>query len=633
LTIHQILLKYWGYPSFRPVQEEIIQSVLDGKDTLALLPTGGGKSITFQVPALAKDGICLVISPLIALMKDQVDNLKKRGVKAAAIYSGMHPDEIDIVLNNCRLGEFKLLYVSPERLVTEKMRDAIRRMNISLLAVDEAHCISQWGYDFRPPYLQIAEIRQFLPGIPVLALTATATPEVINDIQDRLGFKEHNLLRRSFERKNLTYYVFKEEDKFRRLEKIIKTVKGCGIVYVRNRKHTREIAEYLTKKRISATYYHAGLDPKERVKRQNEWMTEQKLVIVATNAFGMGIDKPNVRFVVHMDLPDSVEAYFQEAGRAGRDEKTSHAILLYENSDVINARHNLDVTYPELLVIKSIYQALGNYFQLPLGAGRDVCFEFDISDFSDHYKFSSAIVYNALKFLEKEGYLVLSDGIHEPSSIHIKTDKESLYKFQVENESYDAFIKLILRSYSGVFSGFVKIREEELAKRANLPKAKVAELLKKLEKLGVIDYNQQTGKPQIIYSEGLMEASHLTISPENYKLRLKDAGSRLEAVISYAEGTHKCRSQALLAYFGESGSKRCGKCDVCIARNKIELSDLEFETILNQVKPVLLLGSYSLRELVDIPKNIPADKIIRVIQWLADNGKIVLDEEKKYRWK
>jgi ATP-dependent DNA helicase RecQ len=334
-----------------------------------------------------------------------------------------------------------------------------------------------------------------------------------------------------------------------------------------------------------------------------------------------------------MDMPDSVEAYFQEAGRAGRDEKRSYAILLYEASDVINARHNLSVTYPELSVIKSIYQALGNYFQIPVGAGRDVSFDFDISLFSDHYRFSSAIVYNALKILEKEGYLVLSDGIHEPSGIHLKTDKETLYKFQVENEGYDAFIKLILRSYSGVFSGFVKIHEDELALRASLTRAKVIELLKKLDKQGVIDYNQQTGKPQVIYSEGLLDAKHLTISPENYRLRLNDAEHRLDAVINYAESTHKCRSQALLAYFGETTSKRCGKCDVCIARNKIELNDLEFETILQQVKPVLLTGSYSLRELVDIPKNIPADKIIKVIQWLADNGKLIIDEEKKYRWK
>jgi ATP-dependent DNA helicase RecQ len=615
------------------MQEEIIQSVLDGRDTLALLPTGGGKSITFQVPAMAGEGICLVISPLIALMKDQVDNLKKRGIHAAAIYSGMHPDEIDIVLNNCRLGENKLLYVSPERLVTEKMRDAIRRMKINLIAVDEAHCVSQWGYDFRPPYLKISEIREFLPGVPVLALTATATAVVVNDIQEKLNFRQPNVLSKSFERKNLTYYVFKEEDKFRRLEKIIKTVKGCGIVYVRNRKHTKEIADFLAKKRISATFYHAGLDPKERVKRQNEWMSGQKSVIVATNAFGMGIDKPDVRFVIHVDLPDSVEAYFQEAGRAGRDEKRSYAILLYETSDIINARHNLDITFPELPKIRSIYQALGNYLQIPLGAGRDVSFDFDISQFSDRYKFSSAIVYNALKLLEKEGYLVLSDGIHEPSAIHIKADKEALYRFQVENVAYDDFIKLILRSYSGIFSGFVKIHEDELARRANLPKAKVIELLKKLGKVGVLDYVQQTGKPQVIFSEGLVDARDLSISPENYKYRLQEAEQRLDAVINYAESTHKCRSQALLNYFGETDAKRCGKCDVCIERNKIELNDLEFETILEQIKPVLLTGSYTLRELVDIPKNIPADKIIRVIQWLTDNGKIVLNEEKKYRWK
>jgi len=632
LNIHQILLKYWGYSSFRPLQEEIIASVLEGKDTLALLPTGGGKSITFQVPALAMEGLCLVVSPLIALMKDQVDNLYKRGIKAAAIYSGMHQDEIDIILNKCRYGDFKLLYVSPERLNTTKFRDALRRIKVNLLAVDEAHCISQWGYDFRPPYLKIAEIRQFLPGIPILALTATAVPAVIDDIQKNLLFSRKNVFSKSFERKNLTYFVFKEEDKIRRMVKIIKTVKGCGIVYVRNRRHTKEIAEMLNKQGIRATFYHAGLDPKDREKRQNLWMKEEKNVMVSTNAFGMGIDKPNVRFVIHYDLPDSLEAYFQEAGRAGRDEKQSFAVLLYETADIINSRHNLDVTYPEIQKIRDIYNALGNYFRIPVGSGRETSVIFDISGFSEQYNFQSVIVYNALKLLEKEGFLVLSDGLHSPSKLFMKSDKETLYRFQVENTSFDPFIKAILRSYTGIFTEFSVINENELAKRTNLPVFKVVELLKHLEKLQLLDYVPVTDKPSITFSEDRVDARDIFLAKENYKDRIHDAEKRLEAVIHYAESSHRCRSYSLLTYFGECDAKRCGKCDVCIERNKIELNDLEFDTILNSIKPVLKEAHRSISELVATVSSIPEDKVIRAVQWLVDNEKISIDKEKQYFW-
>ena len=632
MNIHQILQKYWGYSSFRPLQEEIITSVLEGRDTLALLPTGGGKSIAFQVPALVKEGLCLVISPLIALMKDQVDNLNKRGIKAAAIYSGMHQDEIDIVLNKCRFGDFKLLYVSPERLSTTKFRDALRRLKICILAVDEAHCISQWGYDFRPPYLRIAEIRQFLPGVPILALTATAVPAVIDDIQKNLLFSKKNVFSKSFERKNLTYFVFKEEDKIRRMVKIIRTVKGCGIIYVRNRRHTKEIAEILNKQGIRATFYHAGLDPKDREKRQNLWMKEEKNVMVATNAFGMGIDKPNVRFVVHYDLPDSLEAYFQEAGRAGRDEKQSFAILLYETADIINARHNLEVSYPEIQKIRDIYNALGNYFRIPVGSGRETSAAFDISAFSEQYNFQSVIVYNALKLLEKEGFIVLSDGLHSPSKLFMKSDKESLYRFQVENTSFDPFIKAILRSYTGIFTEFSVINENELAKRTNLAVHKVIELLKHLEKLQLLDYVPSTDKPSVTFSEDRVDARDIFLAKENYKDRIRDAEKRLDAVISYAESTHHCRSHSLLAYFGESDVKRCGKCDVCIERNKIELNELEFDTIVNSIKPVLKGSHCSIAELVEAVPSTQEDKVVRAVQWLADNDKIGIDKEKKYFW-
>ena len=633
MTINQILLKYWGYSSFKPMQEDIIQSVLDGRDTLALLPTGGGKSITFQIPALFMEGLCLVITPLISLMQDQVESLKKRGIRAAAIHSGMYFAEVETVLNNCRFGDVKLLYVSPERLTIDRIRDALQRMKINLIAVDESHCISQWGYDFRPPYLKIAEIRDFLPKVPVLALTATATPEVISDIQSKLKFRVANVFRKSFDRKNITYFVFKEEDKRKRILTIIKKVKGSGIIYVRNRRQTREIAEHLIKQGISATWYHAGLNSKEREKSQQAWMKETKHVIVATNAFGMGIDKSNVRFVIHLDLPDSIEAYFQETGRAGRDDKPAFAVLLYETVDVLDARKNLEVAYPELQKIKDIYQSLCNYLQIPVGNGKDYMADFDLSDFSENYNFSTVIVYNALKFLEKEGFLILNEALHTPSRIYIKTNKESLYRFQVENAFFDPFIKTLLRSYSGIFSEFTPIREEDLAKRNNLSTDKVIEMLDKLAKLQVIDYLPRTENPRIVLTENRIESKDLTLSPEYYKDRLKAATQRTEAMIHYTESTHKCRSQALLFYFGEKETRRCGKCDVCIQRNKIELTDLDFNSILKLIKPLLKTKPSSLDELIMLVTDINEDKVIRAIQWLLDNEKIAMNHDRKYYWK
>ncbi len=632
MTIHQILLKYWGFSSFRPLQEEIIQSVLDGRDTLALLPTGGGKSLCFQVPALARDGVCLVISPLIALMKDQVDNLKKRGIPAAALHSGMHPDEIRIILDNCCFGKTKLLYISPERLTTGNMREAMKRMKINLLVVDEAHCVSQWGYDFRPPYLQIASIRPMIPDIPVMALTATATPKVVADIQRKLAFRKELVFQKSFERKNLTYLVLKEEDKLKRLIKILGKVKGPGIVYVRNRRNTKEIAEHLQKNNISADFYHAGLDPKTRDRRQAAWISEEKRIIVSTNAFGMGIDKPNVRVVVHLDLPDSIEAYFQEAGRGGRDEKRAYAVLLYEKADILDSRHNLVLSYPELKIIRDVYQGLGNYFQLPVGMGKDVKFDFDLAAFSEQYKFQPVIVYNCLKFLEKEGFIMLSEGLHHPSKIFIKAPKEELYRFQVEHEQFDHFIKIMLRSYSGILSDFISFNEAELARRSNLTLEKTVNILKHLAKLQILDYLPQSDKPQIIYLQERLDTRDLTISPENYKDRLKDAEKRLETMIGYAEGTNRCRSQALLAYFGECDTKRCGKCDVCIERNKINLNEMEFNNIVEVIKPLLKTRPSTLDELVAAAHPVNEDKVIRAIQWLTDNEKISVDRERKYKW-
>lgn len=633
MEIRNILIKYWGYSSFRSMQEEIILSTLEGKDTLALLPTGGGKSICYQVPGLAMDGLCLVVSPLIALMKDQVENLKKRGVKAAAIHSGMHAREIAIAIDNSIYGDLKFLYVSPERLSSESFRQNLKKMKINLLAVDESHCISQWGYDFRPPYLQIVEIRPLIGNAPVLALTATATPGVIDDIQEKLSFREKHVLRKSFERKNLSYVVFREEDKGGRLMKIISNVKGSGIVYVRNRRKCREVSEFLNSNGIKATYYHAGLEQRIREHRQEEWMQDRKQVIVATNAFGMGIDKPGVRFVVHFDLTDSLEAYFQEAGRAGRDSKRAYAVLLYEEADIKNAKQNLATSYPEPEVIRAVYNGLGNYFQVPVGSGREQRFDFDISDFATQYRMNAATVFSALKILEKEGLLLLGTELENPSRIMFNIGHNELYTFQVENPGYDAFIKLILRSYGGVFSEFTRINEKEIAKRANIKEEKVEQLLRKLHSLKLLTYVPAASKPQLLLVQDRIDAKELRLSGEHYGQRKKNALKRLQSVLDYIQSTKHCRSQLLLEYFGETRTQRCGICDVCLDRNKINVSEMEFNKILEKIKPALKEKPQALNELLFIAREFPEDKVINVVMWLVDNEKLDVTEAQRYTWR
>lgn len=632
MTIKQILIKYWGFSSFRPMQEDIIHSVLTGEDTLALLPTGGGKSICFQVPALAKEGLCIVISPLIALMKDQVENLKKRGIKATAIYSGMSKSEIDIAIDNCIYGDYKFLYMSPERLETKIIKARMPKMNVNLLAVDESHCISQWGYDFRPPYLRIADIRELIPDAPVLALTATATPNVVKDIQERLRFKEENVFQKSFERKNLVYAVVKEEDKLNRLLRVMRKVSGTGIVYLRNRRKTKEIAEFLKKNGVKADFYHAGLDPAARDKKQNEWVTDKTRVIAATNAFGMGIDKPGVRFVVHLDIPDCLEAYFQEAGRGGRDGNKAYAVMLYNDSDIIDAKKFHEQSFPELDTIKNIYNALGNYFQLATGSGKDVSFDFEIRDFSQKYGLKPITVFNSLKFLEKEGYLVTTAALRNPSKVHFTMDREELYKFQVRYKYFDNFIKMLLRSYGGIFSDYVKIDEQLIANRMGTGKKVIEHHLQRLAKFGVLHYLPRKEKPQIIFTRERLDKKEIRITPEHYRDRKKAAEERLQAVINYVENDNKCRSQQLLAYFGETESRRCGHCDVCLQRNKLELSRFEFDQVLNQIKPSLQKQPLKLEEVVTLVKKIPENKTLKVIQWLLDNEKVFYDKEQKLRW-
>jgi ATP-dependent DNA helicase RecQ len=615
------------------MQEDIINSVLEGKDTLALLPTGGGKSVCFQVPALAKEGLCLVVTPLIALMKDQVENLRKIGIKAVAIHSGMHKGEVDLAMDNCFYGDVKFLYVSPEKLSTPDFRSAIQNMNINLLAVDEAHCISQWGYDFRPSYLKIAEVRSLIPDIPILALTATAIPQVVGDIQQKLEFKKENLFKKSFLRENLTYVVFQEDDKFGRLLRILNKIKGTGIIYVRNRRKTREISEFLKNNKISSEYYHAGLDSRTRSKRQTSWMKGETRIIVSTNAFGMGIDKSNVRLVVHMDLPDSLEAYFQEAGRAGRDGKQSYAILLFEKADLIISKQNLKTLFPDRETIKAVYQALGNYFQLAVGSGKNMAFDFDLNDFCENYNFSPLIAYNSLKFIEKEDYILLNESVDVPSKIRFLLNKEDLYRFQIENKFYDGFIKMILRSYSGVFSDFININEIEIANRIGINSESVKKYLQQLHKLEVITYIPQKNKPQIIFSCERFDRKYILISKENYNDRKFSASKRVGAVIDYATSNNKCRSQYLLAYFGETNSIRCGKCDVCVERNKININEIEFDNVVKQIKPLLKKKPYTLDEIITHIEGSNEDRIINVIQWLKDNDKIYTLKDNSLAWK
>ena len=633
MDIHQILLKYWGHKAFRPLQEDIINSVLEGKDTLALLPTGGGKSICFQVPALVKEGICIVVSPLIALMKDQVENLLKRDIKAVAIYSGMNKREIDITFDNCIYGNVKFLYISPERIETEIFKERFRKMNVNLIAVDESHCISQWGYDFRPSYLNIAKLRLEKPTVPFLALTATATPEVVIDIQKQLEFKKENALQISFERKNLAYAVLQEEDKLNRLLKILKKVPGTSIVYVRSRKKTKEIANFLIKNGVSADYYHAGLNNDERSKKQNNWVNNTTRVIVSTNAFGMGIDKSSVRSVIHIDLPDSLEAYFQEAGRAGRDEKKAFAILLFEKADHRDLEKRIVDSFPKIEVIKNVYQILANYLQIPIGSALNESYSLNITDFCQHYNLPVYSVFTCLKFLEKENYLILSESSYNPSRIKIEVTKDELYEFQVKNDKFDFFLKTILRSYTGLFENFVKIDEFELAKRLNSSQEKIVKALQYLSHLKMISYIEQTNLPQLTYLTERLNTNDVQISAQHYRERKEIAIKKMESVIYFATTKHKCRSEILLNYFGEKNVYRCGVCDVCLERNKLELSDIEFSLVSNQIKKILTQENLPITQLIEKIAGIRDDKKIKVIQWLIENDKLKTNVDNLLEWR
>ena len=626
----QILVKYWGYPDFRPLQLDIIQSVEAGKDTLGLMPTGGGKSITFQVFSLSKPGICIVVTPLIALMKDQVQNLNKKGIKALAVHSGMSQREIKLTLDNAVWGDYKFLYVSPERLNSERFLERLQQMKVNLLTVDEAHCISQWGYDFRPSYLNISEARKLLPDVPVLALTATATPKVADDIQDKLAFKKKNCLSISFERENLSYLVRTVEDKNGYLIKTLLKAKGTGIVYVRSRKATREIAELLRKNGIAADYYHAGLSNLMRSSRQDKWLSGETRVIVATNAFGMGIDKPDVRFVVHIDPPDSLEAYYQEAGRAGRDGKKSAAVLLFNNADKVKLKKHISVAFPAMENIKRIYNALCNYLQVAVGFGKGMTYEFSLQGFAQAFKFQQAMVYNSLKIMQRQGYLEFTEEVDNPSRISFVVSRDELYKFQVANAAFDNFIKLILRSYTGLFSGYVRIDEELLARRANIDREKVFNYLKHLRKSHVIDYIPRKRTPFIYFSKERIAVDRLKISKENYQIRKKDYATRIDAVLHYATSSDTCRSRILLAYFGETDAPPCGTCDVCREMKQLQISTFEFKSIGERIQKILEKPR-NMEDLIFELKGDP-EKMREVLKWHLDNHKIICRVDGLLEW-
>jgi len=627
----QVLQSYWGYSQFREKQDEIVHAVLNGKDCLALLPTGGGKSICFQVPALCTEGICIVISPLIALMKDQVYNLNKRGIEAYALYTGMHIKEIDRILDNCIYGKVKFLYVSPERLETELFTERLKQMKVNLIAVDESHCISQWGYDFRPSYLQVAEIRTLLPSVPVLALTATATPEVVIDIQKKLNFSDKAIVvQKSFSRSNLTYTVIEEDDKKTKLIQLLHKTQGSSIVYVQNRKETKDIAYLLQQRGISASYYHAGLGQEERSKIQDEWIQNNIRVIVATNAFGMGIDKPDVRWVFHLSLPESLEAYFQEAGRAGRDEKRAYAILLYNQHDRIRLETHFKAAYPTNLEIQTVYRALSSYFQLATGSGLGQSFEIDLIDFTKKFNLTVPLVLSSLKILEISGYLHLSESIFKPSTLMMKVDSRTAYDFMLKNKKLEPYLQYIVRNHQGIFQHPAAFYENQFIKKFNISTSELQQILFQLQQIGFIEYKSKTSLPLITYLLENLNPEHLTFDQNKQNFLKERSKKRIEAAIHYAENIF-CRSVMLLDYFGEKKADKCGSCDYCSGRYEKPNAE-ELKTIKQSIKISLLKKQMDLKELLSQYSTSLDLKVVFVVQHLSNQGFIKKNEKNQLHW-
>ncbi|WP_026260073.1 RecQ family ATP-dependent DNA helicase [Segetibacter koreensis] len=626
----QVILKqYWGHDSFRPLQLDIITAVMEGKDVLALLPTGGGKSVCFQIPALVNEGLCLVISPLIALMKDQVENLKKRDVMALSIHSGMSYFEVKQTLQNAAFGPYKFLYVSPERLETPLFKEYLPAFKLNLIAVDEAHCISQWGYDFRPPYLRIATIREEFPGVPVLALTASATPLVQQDICDKLLFRENIIFRQSFEKPNLSFSVFKADSKFNKLLEILQKVNGSAIVYCRNRKRTKEISNLLKLNNISADFYHAGLLQQDRSQKQENWIQNKTRVIVCTNAFGMGIDKPDVRAVVHVDIPDNLENYYQEAGRAGRDGKKSYAVLLYTQIELEELKKLPDIKYPVVSEIKKVYQALANHLQIPVGAGEGIYYDFNLNEFVRNFKLDIFLVINAIKALEQDGHLTFNEQVFLPSKISFTCDKDDLLAFENAHPHLDNLIKYLLRSYEGIFDNEVSINEKLLTKLTKLPPEELTNQLKELQAFGIIDYKPQKETPQIFFLENRAPAQHLAFNHTDFLKRKQQYQLRVDAMEKYISLATDCRSQYIGKYFGDTEMKRCGICDNCLQRKNIDLSSEEFTRITESILHVLKAESIDIKILLEKLNGFKKDKIWKVLDYLQSEGKVTVNKEGK----
>lgn len=617
----QVLKRYWGYERFRPMQEEIICSVCNGRDTLALMPTGGGKSLTYQVPTLLREGLCIVVTPLIALMKDQVDRLRRLGINATAIHSGVTPRKIDIALDNCVYGDVKFLYVAPERLATEAFRLRVQRMPVTLIAVDEAHCISQWGYDFRPSYLRIAELRQLLPDVPVLALTASATPAVADDIMRQLHFAEPHILRSSFARPNLSYAVRHDEDKNEQLLRIVRNVPGCGIVYVRTREGSEQLADFLRDQEITATCYHGGLANAERSIRQDEWLAGRCRIMVATNAFGMGIDKPDVRFVVHYSMPDSLESYYQEAGRAGRDGHRAYAVLLVGNADIDRTRRRIEQQFPPLDQIREIYEKVCSYLQVGIGDGLQASFLFNIHDFCAKFRLYSGKVIAALRLLQQNGYLTLTEEMRNPARILFCISRDDLYKLRVVRDDLDHFLRTILRLYDGVFTDFRPIDEQEIATAGGFKVETVKELLKRLWQMRVIRYIPANASPMLFFDSERLPSADLYIAPETYRFRIDRAEERFARMAAYASNEEKCRSMLLEEYFGVEEPTPCGICDLCLAarkRAKTAAADPEIE---KRILQHLEEESVTVKELAATFR-CEAAIVLHAIEHLQEEGKI-----------